>query len=169
MACNWKKTYIVNCVCSFYLCIHYSLDWLSFYLRARFRGESGRTFIFWWEQSLIQNRPVPRSLPLSERLFLSVHQTGSLALCLCPSARLSATVSPSVSVCLSFSVFSSLSRSQPTCLCLSFTLPSDAFSLFCISKNMSILRGRIMKMLFMSEHYVHPWRCPEQQENSLIS
>lgn len=95
-----------------YLCIHYSLGWLSFYLPARFRGESGRTFIFWWEQSLIQNRPIPRSLPLSVCLFLSVHQTGSLAVCLCPSAQLSATVSPSVSVCLYFfCVFQSLSLS----------------------------------------------------------
>lgn len=82
-----------------------------------FRGERGRTFIFWWEQSLIQNRPVPRSLPLSECLFLSVHQTGSLALCLCPSARFSAAICP-ICVCLSFSVFSSPSQ----CLSLSLSL-----------------------------------------------
>lgn len=54
-----------------YLFIHYSLDWLSSYLRAWFRRESGRTFIFWWEQSLIQNRPIPRTLPLSVSLSLS--------------------------------------------------------------------------------------------------
>lgn len=97
-------------ICVFIICW---TDFL-FYLRAGFRGESRRTFIFWWEQSLIQNRPIPRCLPLSVCLFLSVHQTGSLALCLCPSARLSATASPSVSVCLSFSVFPSLSLSLNT-------------------------------------------------------
>lgn len=100
-----------------YLCIHYSLDWLSFYLRAQFRGESGRTFIFWWEQSLIQNRPISRSLSLSVRLFLSVHQAKSLAL----SLPISSTFWVYFCLCVFFYVLSSLFQSQE-CLFLSFFL-----------------------------------------------
>lgn len=97
-----------------YLCIHYSLDWLSFYLWAWFRGESGRTFIFWWEQSLIQNRPIPRSLPPSVSLSLS----------LCPSDRLSRSlslpISPTFCHCLSLCVGLSL-------LCVFQSLPRYLF------------------------------------------
>lgn len=70
-----------------HLCIHSSSHWLSFYLQAVFQGERRRTFIFWWEQSLIQNRPILASLYLSVSFFS-----------LCPSDWLSRTASTRKSV-----------------------------------------------------------------------
>lgn len=93
-----------------FICI-ISIRWndFLFYLWAWFWGESGRTFIFWWEQSLIQNRPIPRSLPLSVCLFLSVHQMASLPLSLPISLTLCHCLSLCVSVSLLLCVFQSLS------------------------------------------------------------
>lgn len=85
-----------------HLCIHSSLDRLSFHLQAEFRGERGRTFIFWWAQSLIQSRPIPLSLSLSVCLCLSVHQRGTHSLPLSISPFFCHFLPTLVSVCLSF-------------------------------------------------------------------
>lgn len=83
-----------------FICV-FIIRWTDFlfYLQALFRRESGRTFILWWEQSLIQNRPIPPSIPLSDCLFLSVHQTGSRSL----SQPISPTFCHRLSLCVSLS------------------------------------------------------------------
>ncbi len=106
-----------------YLFIHYSLDWRSSYLRAWYQRESGRTFIFWWEQWLIQNRPIPRTLPLSvsPSLFPSNELSRSLSL---PITTTFCTISPhlSVSPSLRFPVFPRLTQ------CLFLFSPLSEFS-----------------------------------------
>lgn len=115
-----------------FICV-FIIRWTDFlfYLQALFRRESGRTFILWWEQSLIQNRPIPPSIPLSDCLFLSVHQTGSRSL----SQPISPTFCHRLSLCVSLSFPLYIFQSHP--FLASVSLPLSFF--FSVSQKCFLL------------------------------
>lgn len=138
-----------------FICV-FIIRWTDFlfYLQALFRRESGRTFILWWEQSLIQNRPIPPSIPLSDCLFLSVHQTGSRSL----SQPISPTFCHRLSLCVSLSFPLYIFQTHPflasASLPLSFFFPVSQKCFLLILHTLATLSRLIMKSMRLQLHTI---------------